>query len=637
MPEEENTPKTLHELVSGSSDENGKNKKVVGYSVASYVGVLSALEKAKQIRANGQPTSSEGISYNSTPSSTTTSRSWTFLSNYGISNTTEVENEFFKTDLNQARVILRDYMPFVLDCKNNEGKIERTCVGRRDYICYNFMNQGLTIGSSQNPQFPPGEWSSQSLERCKNGISCTDGNGFVIGLGVAFNQLVINYFKHFYPNMNWEEEKLKKLAAKGYLCGELMVPKGDNAKVLHSKITVDISQSNTSAYDVFVPVPLMLLDDFKELGYVKVRNNGTEENVDGNKLKFPYADKKFNHKKSEIEGFSPDDVKDYVPGSDKRSVEYRYTGLNGGGEVQGRIRFYFMPDGKGDVSSIVGAIPDEYMKKLFSGVLSEDGYYKTVTTTVYETPNFQAGDIYWDPSYFTGTDITREQYEKAVRITWDFEVGKATGDWARCEDIGDTAGISYGPFQYTEGSGLLSQIVAKYLNMKTGKYNEHDEILANTDLKSGSYSGTKYANNVSVCQALKAVGTSQEMKNVQGEMFLQKRVKPAIQCMKETGMKSALAFHIWVYYINHGWSQSYKTKAKNEADEKTKCLALIAAHERRLQNLPPKNLRYKGKIQFMKPWDAYPGWQPMLAAHRKAANGGNFNLDIPQVWRNSTI
>ena len=29
MPEEENTPKTLHELVSGSSDENGKNKKVL--------------------------------------------------------------------------------------------------------------------------------------------------------------------------------------------------------------------------------------------------------------------------------------------------------------------------------------------------------------------------------------------------------------------------------------------------------------------------------------------------------------------------------------------------------------------------------------------------------------------------------
>ena len=62
--------------------------------------------------------------------------------------------------------------------------------------------------------------------------------------------------------MNWDVEKLKSLAARGYLYGELMIPKTGNAKVLHSKITVDVSQSNSSSYDVFIPVPLMLLDDF---------------------------------------------------------------------------------------------------------------------------------------------------------------------------------------------------------------------------------------------------------------------------------------------------------------------------------------------------------------------------------------
>jgi hypothetical protein len=49
MPEESGEPKTLHELVSGKVDEKNKNKKVVGYSVSSYAGVLSALEKARQI------------------------------------------------------------------------------------------------------------------------------------------------------------------------------------------------------------------------------------------------------------------------------------------------------------------------------------------------------------------------------------------------------------------------------------------------------------------------------------------------------------------------------------------------------------------------------------------------------------
>jgi hypothetical protein len=65
---------------------------------------------------------------------------------------------------------------------------------------------------------------------------------------------------------------------------------------------------------------------------------------------------------------------------------------------------------------------------LFRGVISEDGYYKTDTVVV-EQGLFQSGDIYWDPSYFTRTNITREQYEKCVRIVWDFEVGNPNADW----------------------------------------------------------------------------------------------------------------------------------------------------------------------------------------------------------------
>jgi hypothetical protein len=72
-----------------------------------------------------------------------------------------------------------------------------------------------------------------------------------------------------------------------------------------------------------------LIDDFKELGYVKVKNNTTEETIDGNKLRFPFSDKKFNHKKCEIEGFTPDAVRDYVKDeSDRRiHIEHCCTGL----------------------------------------------------------------------------------------------------------------------------------------------------------------------------------------------------------------------------------------------------------------------------------------------------------------------
>ena len=379
MPEQQsNNPKTLHELVSNRTDD-GKNRKVVGYSVASYAGVLSALEKAKMIVKNGETITDGGLSYGG--GQNVISRSWTFLGNYGVGNTGIVDN-FYQSDLNQVKVILRDYMPFVLDCKNEDGKFERTCVKRRDYAHLEFLNRGISVSCSQNPQFPPGDFTKDSLERCKNGLG-TDGDGFIIGLGVAFNQVVINYFRHFYEKIEWTEDKLRSLAAKGYLYGELMVPKGDNAKVLHARITVDISQSETSPYDVFVPVPLMLLDDFKELGYVRVRNNTKEEDVDGKTLLFHLASKKFNHKKSIIEGFGPDGIKDYVPGNVSRDVEYRYTGLNGGNIVEGRLRFYFIPESKEEVARIAGSIPEEYKEKLFRGVISEDGYYKT-ESVVYE-------------------------------------------------------------------------------------------------------------------------------------------------------------------------------------------------------------------------------------------------------------
>jgi hypothetical protein len=35
---------------------------------------------------------------------------------------------------------------------------------------------------------------------------------------------LINYFKHFYGQMNWDIQKLESLAGSGYLIGEVMIP-----------------------------------------------------------------------------------------------------------------------------------------------------------------------------------------------------------------------------------------------------------------------------------------------------------------------------------------------------------------------------------------------------------------------------
>lgn len=91
--------------------------------------------------------------------------------------------------------------------------------------------------------------------------------------------------------------------------------------------------------------------------------------------------------------------------------------------------------------------------------------------------------IYWDESAFSEFKITKEQYTKCVQIIWDFEVGTPDADWRKCENVGEGAGISYGPYQFTEKSGLLAKVVSMYLSTKgSSNYNDHDKVLSNTKL-----------------------------------------------------------------------------------------------------------------------------------------------------------
>ena len=114
------------------------------------------------------------------------------------------------------------------------------------------------------------------------------------------------------------------------------------------------------------------------------------------------------------------------------------------------------------------------------------------------------------------------------------------------------------------------------------------------------------------------------MKNAQGWMFLEHRAKDAVENMRITGMKSALALHLWMGYINHGYSKKYLTKVKNGGnDETSKCSALVTAHETRLKSLA--NAKDN------------PGWWVMIKSHRNAVKNGNLNLDKPQKWRSNTV
>ena len=80
-----------------------------------------------------------------------------------------------------------------------------------------------------------------------------------------------------------------------------------------------------------------------------------------------------------------------------------------------------------------------------------------------------------------------------------------------------------------------------YLDSKgSANYNDNDRILANCSISDANYTGTQFVKNKTVMNALKAVGAEPLMKMAQGKMFLDKRAKPAISHMRDSGMTSAL-------------------------------------------------------------------------------------------------
>lgn len=80
-----------------------------------------------------------------------------------------------------------------------------------------------------------------------------------------------------------------------------------------------------------------------------------------------------------------------------------------------------------------------------------------------------------------------------------------------------------------------------------------------------------------------------------------------------------------MYYINHGYNRAnYISAVKGASGEAAKCTALVNAHENRLRGL--------------RNWSKYKnGWLVFINAHRRAINGGNFDLSKVQKWRNNSF
>jgi hypothetical protein len=146
------------------------------------------------------------------------------------------------------------------------------------------------------------------------------------------------------------------------LYAEILFPKSSGkAWVFHSKVTVKKPTFQGEGNTVWMPIPILLLNDFGELGNLQINlkdANGEIATVGKDNVVFPLASSKYYHKTGEITGFTPAIIKGYI----QNSVSPQHQSVNlcnqGTDKVtKARIRLYFDEAAKQDIIDKIGAIP----------------------------------------------------------------------------------------------------------------------------------------------------------------------------------------------------------------------------------------------------------------------------------------
>ena len=391
---------SLYDIVQG---KKSTNKRRVGYTVSAYAGVLSALKNANSTNSNNQSSSNSLLS-GDVPQETVVSHSYSFLGSHSGEIVFNPEGFSITEGLNQISVKLSTFMacPVIV---NIDGK---------SYSEIATNNAVLDVDSDGKCLVDGRYFLSNKFDKDTHVIDST--GHWCVGVGVPMVQTAMSYFNHFYNKIKcFNDSKkgiLEKIAGEGLLYAEVMLPMSKNEyKVVHCKVIHDVKNAtNTSNFMVYMPIPLLMLDDYKGIGDIIVSYSNTDmtkpnfEEVNKDNVKFEFRNKNFNHKEAKIEGFTVDDIgKHYYSNNNDVAVDVEQWKRN---SQFGNARFYFSDQDKGRIQEILEEeIPEEYQESLFRGVLTEDQVYRTLSTTVSaptitgnenDTCLYQTGQVDWD-------------------------------------------------------------------------------------------------------------------------------------------------------------------------------------------------------------------------------------------------
>lgn len=453
--------KNLYSLISNASQQAmSKGKVPIGYATSSYEDVLKALKHTKvvfnDIIQQGQ-------------NQTVVTRQSTTLTKLGIAGAAD-DTGFIVFDDNkisyQAVCTLKDYMSFVINytTQGSQTKQERGFVSVPDRPaprCH--ATQGMSLLQGSLPTFPPTTLENETIKRLSQGL---DGQSStcIIGVGISISDFAMKFFNRFFQEIKWSVDTLDKLSSKGFLFAEVLLPTSDSeALVLHSKVTVKHQiNDQSSPFEVWLPIPILLLTQFSKLGQVFVTTgNNTQGKVGENGITFPLSDSSYSHKNAAINGFTPSFLRAYV--SDVQGLpKFVSTNLcNSKVQQKARVRLYLSPDCKQYLTQLInGEIPQSYQTELFRGQAQPSSYTKL--EVIGSIVGGDADFAYWNE---IGAEIglSGTLVERAVGAVGRFESG---GKWEAWEQANDTQGISAGFLQFTQKAGGIKDYCDFYKELQ---------------------------------------------------------------------------------------------------------------------------------------------------------------------------
>lgn len=182
------------------------------------------------------------------------------------------------------------------------------------------------------------------------------------------------------------------------------------------------------------------------------------------------------------------------------------------------------------------------------------------------------------------TTFSMQQRERALRLVRRFESGSADGDYTAVAVLNDGAGVSYGAFQFTHRSGLLAEVIERYLSLSGGgKRSEYFRRILPTLRRRGPATIRKTAADREFRHALAVAGLEPEMQRAQREIAEARLIGPAAAECGRIGFATALGLAVVLDSITHGSWEKIAAKtdvADRERPERERIIRYLEARQK---------------------------------------------------------